>query len=171
MKGSSTNRLGFSLACILSLVVPAIALMAGCAEKVTGPDGPAAPSYLQITGSTDESVTLNWIDNSDDEEGFKIWQSLTKDRGYRDISRVDPDVTSVTVTGLADSISYYFRTSAYNESGNSRLSNTVRKKSRTLTVGDTLIDYVGIDQYSQDVSLHSYKGKILFLYFAELEEG
>jgi hypothetical protein len=172
MKGSFATTLCFNRYSAVHLAIPVLVLLAGCSDRVAGPDyALPAPSRLQIVASNPESVSLDWLDNSEDESGFIVWQSLYRNRGYREAALVDRDVTSVTINGLSDTLEYYFRTSAYNEAGNSRKSNSVLKSIRRFALGDTLTDYLAIDHNYQDVHLYDFKGKVIFIYFAEQEEG
>ena len=82
---------------------------------------PVAPSALcGRAGAT--SVTLNWHDNSDNEDGFVIlnWETV--------FHSVGPDVTSVTIGGLPTGTIYLFRVVAYNSFGESSSSNVLTLK-------------------------------------------
>ena len=71
----------------------------------------AAPSNLKATVSNSTSIILTWKDNSSDETGFSIDESLggTVWYGY---TSVKPNVTTVTVTGLTEERDYSFRVRA-----------------------------------------------------------
>ena len=174
MKGSISIMLCFGRRAqpAVRLVSFAMFFLAGCSSRVADPDFTLpAPSNLQIVASGSESVTLGWFDNSEDESDFIIWQSLYQKRGYQEVAQIDCDMTAATITGLADTLEYYFRVSAFNESGGSRQSNIAHRSIRRFTVGDPLTDYRGMDQDYSDFHLYDYRGKVLFIYFAELEEG
>ncbi len=78
------------------------------------PQKPPAPSDLNAT-ATENSVTLTWKDNSNNESGFKI---------YRDgalIFTTTPNVTSYTDTGLLPNTTYLYGVSAVNNAGESNV--------------------------------------------------
>jgi hypothetical protein len=83
---------------------------------------PAAPTNLIATANSPISVTLQWIDESTDEDGFKIEQQAPG--GWMQIAQLGTDVTTTTITGLAPNTPYAFRARAYNADGNSAYSNT-----------------------------------------------
>jgi fibronectin type 3 domain-containing protein len=74
---------------------------------------PGSPGNLSsgMIGSTE--VELTWQDNSDNEDGFRIY------RNGEEIATVGANVTSYTDTGLQPGTSYNYRVVAFNESGES----------------------------------------------------
>jgi|GEM_PF-1832604 len=74
---------------------------------------PGSPGGLtsQMLGSTE--VELTWEDNSDNEDGFRIY------RNGEEIATVGANVTSYTDTGLQPGTSYNYRVVAFNDSGES----------------------------------------------------
>lgn len=82
---------------------------------------PAAPSNLTATvsGST---INLNWTDNAGNKTGFKI-ERKTGSGSYSQIATLGANVSSYSDTGLQLGITYYYRISAYNVSGDSGYSN------------------------------------------------
>jgi fibronectin type 3 domain-containing protein len=79
---------------------------------------PAAPSNLAATNVTPTSLTLNWQDNSVNEDGFTIERaknsSFTKNLATFDVG---PNVTSYDDSGLTKNTKYYYRVSAFNVTG------------------------------------------------------
>jgi PKD repeat protein len=94
---------------------------ASTTATVQGP--PNAPSNLGATVSTKRKVILTWVDNSNNETGFKIEQS-TNGTTFAQIATVGANVTTYTDGGNQTG-TYYFRVRAYNGAGNSAYSNTV----------------------------------------------
>lgn len=97
-------------------------------SETTTPDSPTS-----LTGnalSTSE-IELNWTDNSDNEDGFRI---------YRDGSSVDTvgaNTTTYTDTGLSSGTTYTYEVAAYKGSGESSKSNQVDVTTDTGTGADS----------------------------------
>lgn len=68
-----------------------------------------APSELQITASTNTSMTLQWTDNSADEDSFYIERSIGGNVSYAPLQQVNENVTSFTNLGLTQGTIYYYR--------------------------------------------------------------
>jgi hypothetical protein len=88
---------------------------------------PAAPSNLKGSAST-TSITLTWTDNSDNEDGFKIYRGLTS-TSLSLIATVGANVTTYTNTGLSRRTRYYYKVCAYNSYGEN-CSSTIRVRTR-----------------------------------------
>jgi photosystem II stability/assembly factor-like uncharacterized protein len=91
----------------------------------TEPTAPTPPTNLSAIADT-FSVTLNWIDNSSNENGFlverKDGDSLSVNP-YVGIDTVLSDMTSAIDTGLPYNTTYTYRVFAYNSIGNSDYTN------------------------------------------------
>jgi len=102
---------------------------------------PVAPTNL--IGSTDTSfkTTLNWVDNSTNEDGFKIERKL-QNENYSLIGTTLKDVTRFVDTGLAENTTYFYRVYSYNNKGNSlTYSNEASVKTVILTKPSIVITY------------------------------
>ncbi len=77
-------------------------------------DLPASPSNLSATAVSHSQIDLSWLDNSDNETGFRI--ERTSD-GYS--TTVGANVTGYSDTGLAGSTTYTYKVYAYNVDGDS----------------------------------------------------
>jgi phosphodiesterase/alkaline phosphatase D-like protein len=86
-------------------------------------NAPAAPSNLTITSLLSNQVTLSWIDNSNNETGFKIQRKLGATGTYADIRTTGANVTTYGDSGLTDGTVYYYRICATNATGDSAFSN------------------------------------------------
>ncbi len=80
------------------------------------PPIPAAPSNLTFTNVAASSLTLNWQDNSTNENGFAVYVS-TDGVNYNFVRVLAQDVTTTTVSGLAAGANYTFRVFAVSEGG------------------------------------------------------
>jgi len=88
---------------------------------VMTPDAPPAPpSNLPAANVTDNSLTLNWQDNSNNETGFNVQMAATADFGsILNTVNLGANVTSASFTGLTANTTYYFRVEAVNGAGSS----------------------------------------------------
>jgi hypothetical protein len=84
---------------------------------------PAAPSGLSGWAASSSEVTLNWIDNSNNETSFRVERQVNG--VFQEIQTTGANVVSARVPGLAASTSYVFRVRAANDGGFSAYSNTV----------------------------------------------
>jgi hypothetical protein len=67
-------------------------------------------------------IDLQWQDNSDNEDGFKIERS-SDGTNFNQIATVGAGVTTYPNTGLAPSTTYWYRVRAFNAGGDSDYSN------------------------------------------------
>ncbi len=84
--------------------------------STTGQELPSSPSGLRVEDASPREITITWADNSDDEDGFRIYRNGSR------IATVDPDVTSYTDTGLDPGKDYSYQVAAYNSAGESSMS-------------------------------------------------
>jgi len=81
---------------------------------------PTAPSGLSATNVLQSSLTLNWVDNSDNEDGFNVQMASVSDFStVLNTFTVGAGVTTLDVTGLTANTTYYFRVEAFNLGGSS----------------------------------------------------
>ncbi len=102
---------------------------------------PIAPTNL--SGSSDSSfkTTLNWVDNSTNEDGFKIERKLQNDN-YTLIGTTLKDVTRFLDTGLPENTTYFYRVYSYNSKGSSlTYSNEASVKTFVLPRPNIVISY------------------------------
>ena len=84
---------------------------------------PTAPGDLAAAGVSSVQIDLDWSDNSNNEDGFRIYRSTDKVK-FTKIATVGPNVTSYQNTARQASTTYYYRVQAFNVLGNSPFSNT-----------------------------------------------
>lgn len=85
---------------------------------------PASPSGLAVSGSTYNSVSLGWLDNSTNETGFTVERS-PDGVTFTQIASLGAGSRSFTDVSVGASSRYYYRVRAYNSYGASGYSNTV----------------------------------------------
>ena len=85
---------------------------------------PAAPSNLVATVVGSSLVDLTWQDNSDNENGFKIYRALGTDLTLYQIGTTCPNITYYSDSEVNPNSVYSYRVSAYNSFG-SAFSNRV----------------------------------------------
>jgi subtilisin family serine protease len=94
------------------------------ATTPTPPPPPAAPSDLTATEAGTSQIDLAWIDNSGDEDGFKIERCQGAScTNFAQITTVGANVTTFNDTGLNSGTTYRYRVRAHNANGNSSYSN------------------------------------------------
>lgn len=101
-------------------------LVSGCAPKQE-PQPPAltppsAPTNLVATALSATEVKLEWVDNSNNEDGFKV-ERKKEGEDWSEIATVTENVTTYIDSGLTSRTKYYYRVRAYNSAGNSDYSN------------------------------------------------
>lgn len=83
-----------------------------------------APSNLRVTSKNSTSITINWEDNSDNEEGFKI-ERKAGSGNFILIDSVSANITSYTDNTILDTIMYSYRIYGYSAAAASSFSNVI----------------------------------------------
>ena len=81
------------------------------------PPVPTAPTNLTFTSVGSTSMTLNWTDNSGNEDGFVIYKSSNGGSSYAYASQTAAGVTTSAQSGLTASTTYYWKVYAVAEGG------------------------------------------------------
>ena len=68
-------------------------------------------------------LTLNWVDNSTNEDGFRIERKTGTSGTYAEIAIVAANAVSYIDNSLSDATNYCYRLRAYNSAGTSQYSN------------------------------------------------
>jgi hypothetical protein len=84
---------------------------------------PISPSGLVALSVADTKISLTWVDNSNNESGFKIERKISSTGTWAEIVTIPQNVITYIDSNLALGINYYYRVRAYNNSGNSDYSN------------------------------------------------
>lgn len=91
---------------------------------------PNGPTDLRVTDVADRKISVSWVDQSDNEDGFTI-QFRGRRANFSDhtgTARVGIDEESASLTGLRDNHEYTISVAAVNRGGESRRSNEVRAR-------------------------------------------
>ena len=83
-------------------------------STTTLPNAPAVPSSLTATVAGSSQINLAWVDNSSNEDGFKIEHKIGAAGTYAKIATTGANVTSFVNTGLTDGVTYFYRVRAFN---------------------------------------------------------
>ena len=88
------------------------------------PTVPTAPTSLSAVAATANRVNLSWTDNSNNENGFQVWQTSNNGRSWTNIANVSANTASFTDTGVSARKTYSYTVRAFNDAGYSAYSNT-----------------------------------------------
>ncbi|MBN1672640.1 MAG: lamin tail domain-containing protein [Kiritimatiellae bacterium] len=83
---------------------------------------PAAPSGLNAQPASHSQIALQWIDNSNNETGFKIERRQSGAADWVPLGPTGADVVAYTDAGLPAETKFYYRLWAFNSAGNSATS-------------------------------------------------
>ena len=86
-------------------------------------DGGGALTSLTVNSSS--QVTLSWIDNSNDELGFRIRRKTASSSGWLEVGTVSANVTAFQNVGLSPATTYLYQVIAFNSFGDSTPSNEI----------------------------------------------
>lgn len=86
---------------------------------------PAAPSTLTASGTSSSQISLDWLDNSANETGFKLERAIAAMGPFTLVSSTAANVRNFVDSGLAPATSYYYRAYAFNAAGSSTMTSVV----------------------------------------------
>lgn len=95
----------------------------------------AAPAYAVVTQTV--TVHLSWVDNSDNEDGFKIFHCQGAGcTNFVQVGSVAANVTTYTdsISGDTGNLTYSYQLKAFNSAGDSAPSNTASITSPAIIV-------------------------------------
>jgi hypothetical protein len=98
---------------------------------------PVAPTNVSATTVASTSIRFTWADNSDNEDGFRVYRWSLPDGGKQWVvaTTTAPDVTTFLDTGLQLSAEYFYFACAYNAAGEACASGAPGWLSATTTDG------------------------------------
>ncbi|MEO8666079.1 MAG: T9SS type A sorting domain-containing protein [Ignavibacteria bacterium] len=94
---------------------------------------PAIPTNLVVTDITMSSITINWQDNSNNEDGFIIARKREIDSFYQYIDTVAADILTFQEVGLTPDNIYTYKICSYITRGISEYSNSVTARTEKNT--------------------------------------
>lgn len=80
---------------------------------------PNSPSNLVLTVVSNNQIDLEWVDNSNNEDGFRIYRSSSSSIKGALLNTVAPNDTTYSNFGLSAGTTYHYRVYAYNSAGES----------------------------------------------------
>jgi hypothetical protein len=80
---------------------------------------PNAPSNVSSNNIGKKSATINWSDNSTNENGFKIYRSLLPASNFELIGTTNSNITTFSNTGLTPNTTYFYKVLSFNGKGSS----------------------------------------------------
>jgi len=108
---------------------------------------PQAPTFLQVTGTTYNSITLSWVDNSNDESFFNV-ERANNSGPFTFLRQVPSNTQTYTDSSLSSNINYYYRVYVSSSAGNSSYSNVVLATTARGWQVTTLAGMAGYPGYS-----------------------
>jgi len=82
-----------------------------------GTEPPDAPSGLTANARGKAKIALNWIDNSNNEDGFKIYSGPDANDLDFLVASVEPNITSYVDNKVSSKTTYYYKVCAHNSKG------------------------------------------------------
>ena len=95
-----------------------------------------APSNQGASTLSKTTLSIEWTDNSLDEQGFKIERRMDGEI-FTEIAQTGADLTTYIDTGLIPFTTYYYRVKAFKANEESSYSNEINAMTHDLTGGDT----------------------------------
>lgn len=103
------------------------------------------PVCLKVTNATDTTITLQWYDFTEDEDGFVIEQAT--DSEFTPVATAPANTETFTVKGLTEGTRYKFRIKATKGTATSEYSETVEGLTQP-----KMVDLVDIATYNPDLT-------------------
>jgi hypothetical protein len=94
---------------------------------------PAAPTSLTAAATTATSITLNWVNNANNQAGFKIERSTGNASNFAQIAVASVSATSFVDATASPSTLYYYRVRATNIIGDSGYTNSASATTPAVT--------------------------------------
>jgi hypothetical protein len=149
----------------------------GPASATTDGDKPEAPSNLTVFSPDRGHVNLTWMDNSDDEDGFRIYRRVGSSGGYSLLTTTAADANTYADATTTGDTEYSYSVVAYNDHGASK--STKEESVTTLwgpelltttpvTTGQIDLTWKDLSLYEDGYSIERRKGGGTFLEVARV---
>jgi len=92
------------------------------ADEEKAPNGPTELKMVQVF---EKDVVLEWKDNADNEDGYKLERRKATDSKFEVAKELPRDMTAYRDEGLEPGTVYFYRVFAFNAAGSSNTSNTI----------------------------------------------
>ncbi|HEX8089679.1 MAG TPA: NBR1-Ig-like domain-containing protein [Blastocatellia bacterium] len=102
--------------------VAAVSFLYPGSKGAPPPVPPAAPGGLSASVASSSAINLNWVDNSNNEDGFRLERKTGVSGVYAPVATPGAGQVSYSDSGLSASTTYYYRIKAYNSAGESAYS-------------------------------------------------
>src|SRR5439155_1390088 len=112
---------------------------------------PAAPSNLSAAARSSQKINLNWVDNSTNEDGFKVYRSIDG-VNFTWVHSSGANTTVFEDTHTSASTTYYYQVTAFNTVGDSGLSNTASVTTMPLPVAPSNLTASAISSSSTKIN-------------------
>lgn len=89
------------------------------------PGTPLAPTELEAENSSPTFISLNWIDNSNNESSLQLWRSSNDKNTFELISTLQPNSNSYTDQAVTPYAKYFYYVIGVNDNGNGVSSDTI----------------------------------------------
>lgn len=109
---------------------------------------PIAPTVFTATAISSTQINLAWMDNSNNETGFKIERSASVSGPFVTLTTVGTNVTSYQNTGLTASTSYFYRISSVNAAGSSSPTSVVSATTTATTNANATFTWINANVLS-----------------------
>lgn len=102
--------------------------------SATTTSAPAAPTMADAGNVAQTSMDVTWVDNANDEYGFRVERALAANGPYTQLTKPDggvpvvgPDIDTYAATGLTANTQYFFRVRAVGDAGFSNAAQCTKK--------------------------------------------
>ena len=93
------------------------------------------PSDLAAQSASSKEIELSWMDNTENEAGFVIEQSIDSIGAFEEVVRLGANTTSMTMSSLSPGATYFYRVKAYDAARESSYTNVAAATTDTLAAG------------------------------------
>jgi hypothetical protein len=89
------------------------------------PNPPQAPAAINARALNETELLIRWMDKSGNEDGFRVYESLSPDSTPALIATTPPDIDTLLLTAKSPATDFYYQVAAFNAAGSSELTDTI----------------------------------------------